>query len=263
MNRRAHYRTNVQGESLEQRLRDLIDDLYKVLIYPALFLVLLAYYWLIVTGIVAVGVIPAVLMTVCFLILCVFSGKKYKEISENIRRCRKGLDGERFVGNMVSKLSSESNFVFHDIACKYGPDEKTWRNIDHVIVSSKGIFAIDTKNWSLLDREYNQADYILDNGLLVNSAGELQDGVIEEIDQEAVFLENKVKEWLGVQYPVKRVCIMIGAYVEYVQKDFSKYWIFSENGFMSFFEKEYESIPMNDVVRIQDNLRRYAEKVVK
>lgn len=202
-------------------------------------------------------------MTIVLLIISVRAARKYLVIKKDIYRCRKGLEGERFVGNMVSKLSSDSNFVFHDIACKYGSDEKTWRNIDHVIVSTKGIFAIDTKNWALLDREYNQADYIFDNALLVNSAGELQDGVIEEVDQEAVFLENKIKEWLGVQYPVKRVCIMIGAYIKYAKKDFSKYWIFSENGFVSFFENEHECIPMNDVLRIQDNLRRYAEKIVK
>lgn len=263
MNRRVHYRTNVQGESLEERLRDLISSLYETLLFPAFWAIIVVYYWLIALDVIKVGVVPAVFMTIVLLIVSIKSAKKYQVIKKDIYRCRKGLEGERFVGNMISKLSSDSNFVFHDIACKYGPDEKTWRNIDHVIVSSKGIFAIDTKNWSLLDREYDQADYIFDNGLLVNSAGELQDGVIEEVDQEAAFLEKKIKEWLGVQYPVKRVCIMIGAYVEYVQKDFSKYWIFSENGFMSFFEKEYECIPMNDVLRIQDNLLRYAEKAVK
>lgn len=263
MNRRAHYRTNVQGESLEERLRDLISSLYEVLMLPAFWTVLVVYYWLIALGVIAVGIVPAVLLTVVLLVLSIRAARKYLVIKKDIYRCRKGLEGERFVGNMVSKLSSTTNFVFHDIACKYGSDEKTWRNIDHVIVSTKGIFAIDTKNWALLDREYNQADYIFDNGLLVNSAGELQDGVIEEVDQEAVFLENKIKEWLGVQYPVKRVCIMIGAYIKYAKKDFSKYWIFSENGFVSFFENEHECIPMNDVLRIQDNLRRYAEKIVK
>lgn len=59
MNRRAHYRTNVQGESLEERLRDLISSLYEVLMFPAFWAIIVVYYWLIALGVITVGVAPA------------------------------------------------------------------------------------------------------------------------------------------------------------------------------------------------------------
>lgn len=263
MNRRSHYRTNVQGESLENRLQDLTAKYYEVLAFPALLAAITIYYWFIVVGFVHVDLLGALFLTFLFLIVLVRAIIKGKKLLKNIRNCRKGLDGERMVGGMLEKLSSEKDFVFHDIICKVGKDEKVICNIDHVIVSTKGIFAIDTKNKSLLDREYDQADYTFDNGFLVNSAGVLQKRMMDQIDYEASFLEKKIKDWIGVNYPVKRSCVLIGAFIKNSQNDFSKYWFVNENAFMSLFDKKSEEIPLQDVQRISDNLRRYAEKVIR
>jgi hypothetical protein len=49
-----------------------------------------------------------------------------------------GLDGEMFVGEALNQLMLEGCRVFHDVPIEYG-------NVDHVVVSRSGVFAINTK----------------------------------------------------------------------------------------------------------------------
>ena len=56
---------------------------------------------------------------------------------------------------------------------------------------------------------------------------------------------------------------MIGAYVNNVNKDFSKFWIVNESAFAGLFDRKTEIIPMKDVLRISDSLRRFVEKPIK
>jgi hypothetical protein len=62
------------------------------------------------------------------------------EIRRWVRNHRQGLEGERIVGNILdTRLGSEFR-VLHDV-------DKTWGNVDHVVVGPTGVFAIETKAW--------------------------------------------------------------------------------------------------------------------
>jgi hypothetical protein len=58
-----------------------------------------------------------------------------------ICRLRKGVRAERKVGDNLDRLMRVGAHVFHDIQTACG-------NIDHVIVSDRGMFAIETKYMS-------------------------------------------------------------------------------------------------------------------
>ena len=264
MNRKQHFRTHVQGESLELRIQELSDKVFEYLIFPMVALVASLYIWMIFSGFLKVNLLTAIFITILFIILSLRAFLKIKKLCKQIRNYRKGLDGERYVGAIVEKTSSKNTFVFHDIVCEKNNQGKIKKfNIDHVIISTKGIFAIDAKNWTLQDREYNQADFIYDNGKLVDSSGVLQEELVQKIDSQAKYLEDKIYEWIGIRYPFFRVGIMIGAFVKNVQGDFKKFWIINDTAFLSFFEKESEKIPLNDVLRISDSLRRFVEKPIR
>ncbi|MEO8425143.1 MAG: nuclease-related domain-containing protein [Actinomycetota bacterium] len=63
------------------------------------------------------------------------------EIRRWVRNHRQGLKGEVLVGNILeTKLGSEYR-VLHD-------RDKTWSNVDHVVVGPTGVFAIETKAWT-------------------------------------------------------------------------------------------------------------------
>ncbi len=56
---------------------------------------------------------------------------------------RLGLLGEQVVGLILDRLSSDSIHVFHDLEV-VEPGKKPW-NIDHVVLTPAGVFAIETK----------------------------------------------------------------------------------------------------------------------
>lgn len=56
---------------------------------------------------------------------------------------RLGLLGEQVVGRILDHLSSDSVRVYHDLEVRE-PGRKPW-NIDHVVVTPAGVFAIETK----------------------------------------------------------------------------------------------------------------------
>ena len=56
---------------------------------------------------------------------------------------RLGLLGEQVVGQMLDRVSSNSIRVFHDLEV-VEPGKSSW-NIDHVVVTPAGVFAIETK----------------------------------------------------------------------------------------------------------------------
>lgn len=57
--------------------------------------------------------------------------------------CRLGLLGEQVVGQILDQQSSSIVRVFHDLEVRE-PGKRPW-NIDHVVVSEAGVFAIETK----------------------------------------------------------------------------------------------------------------------
>ena len=264
MNRKQHFRTRVQGESLEEKIQELSDKCYESLGLPTILFTATIYLWMIYLGFLKVEMFSVCFITVIFLIFAIRAFIKIRNLTKEIKRYRKGLDGERYVGSIIEKFSSRKSFVFHDIICERNNNGKNVKtNIDHVIVSTKGIFAIDTKNWCLPDREYNQADFVFKNNELIDSTGVLQTDLMRKVELQGRFMEYKINEWIGVRYPVYRVGIMIGAFVNNIDKDYSKYWFVNDMYFPILFEKEREKIPLQDVLRISDSLKRFVEKPIR
>lgn len=72
-------------------------------------------------------------------VFSVFAGRKLCGYANH----RLGLLGEQVVGQLLDALSSDSVRVFHDLEVSE-PGSKNW-NIDHVVLTPSGVFAIETK----------------------------------------------------------------------------------------------------------------------
>lgn len=66
-----------------------------------------------------------------------FLARLWKWMNE-VRKVNLGLDGEIFVGAALNRLSEAGCRVFHDVTLSHG-------NVDHVVVSQSGVFAVETK----------------------------------------------------------------------------------------------------------------------
>ncbi len=81
-------------------------------------------------------------MALGVLVVSIVKGRKHWD---HMQLIRKGLQGERAVGQFLDKqLNSRDCHVFHDIT-ERNQDGTVLFNIDHVVVSRAGIFVIDTK----------------------------------------------------------------------------------------------------------------------
>ncbi len=254
----------MQGESLENQINLLYDKITEILILPMVIFAATVFIWMIYIGFMKVELLTVIFLLFLLVVFSVRAFFKIKKLHRQIWFYRKGLDGERYVGSMLEKISSNKTIVFHDVICEKQNNGKIVKfNIDHVVISTKGIFTIDSKNWSLPDREYNQADFIFKDGELIDSTGVLQKDLMNKIDSQGKWLEDKIYEWIHQRYPVYRVGIMIGAYVNNVNRDFSKFWIVNDSAFAGLLDKETEKISVQDVLRISDSLRRFVEKPIK
>ncbi len=88
-----------------------------------------------------------------------------KRVNKSLDNMILGLEGERGVGLYLNRLWSETSFVFHDL-------QGTWKNgnkfnIDHLVVSTKGVFVFETKTLSKDDRKPNIVTFE-DNTIKIN-----------------------------------------------------------------------------------------------
>lgn len=132
------------GQSIREHLMeaeaDLIWDLTQLVALPSAWLAMffgVVYF----RG----AMLPAGVIVLCVLGAIGFTGfliRKLVRAAERLDRLRLGYDGELAVGQQLDQLMREGAYIFHDV-----PAEKTF-NIDHVVVSTRGIFAVETKGFS-------------------------------------------------------------------------------------------------------------------
>jgi hypothetical protein len=82
-----------------------------------------------------------VLWFVLTAIVAVYVGAQWSAGLRRLSRLKLGRNGEREVGQALDQLRREDVTVFHDLA---GPGF----NVDHVVVSPQGVFAVETKNYT-------------------------------------------------------------------------------------------------------------------
>ena len=245
------YRTRVQGESLQEKIR---DDEFKVMeqyMFPAFFFVITAFLWYIYLASVQVNLFFVSLFTVAMLVLAVRGYVKIKKTKRVLKHYRKGLEGERLVGETLNRLSNESTFVFHDI-----PGNRF--NVDHIIVSTRGIFVIETKHFN---REVCN-EFFYDGSMIYRV---MKDGrkfpcpkLLPQIDGEARFIEQEIEHRTEMKLPVVKVAILIGSYIGGTE-NFKDYWLLNESSFVTAFRQTKEIYDDSVVKLVATHIRTMVE----
>ncbi len=132
------------GESLRVRLAELDEKLNDRLVQ----LLLSAYSPLLMAGLAALqGVRITSGIMIFFAGIAVLAstcaGYSLWKLLGLRRRCRLGYEGERHAGEALNQLMLAGYRVFHDFLITDKPGV-TW-NIDHIVIGSNGVFAVETK----------------------------------------------------------------------------------------------------------------------
>jgi hypothetical protein len=200
--------------------------------------------------------LPANPLYTIFILCCfgIYVVYKERKLNEEVRIKKQGSDGEKEVAEILDNLKKQGCMVIHDIIFR----EKHF-NIDHVIISRQGIYAIETKTISkprkiaLKDGEYE----ITSNGDMVFFLGKNTGGQhIHQAKSEAHCLSQYISDDIKRKIIVRPVLVYPGWFV----KDYtdSKIWVLNPKIVQCKIEREKFILSDSDCNDIAKSLLRIA-----
>ncbi|MEI7730991.1 MAG: nuclease-related domain-containing protein [Verrucomicrobiota bacterium] len=203
------------GESLRNRLDELNETMIVALAY---FAMVSCIFSAIVKTWSAATTSTGMLVTLLFGILCagvlIFLGRRVYRSVMDYRNYNLGFSGERFVGEALNKLMLDGCQVFHDY-----PADPKW-NIDHIVVSSTGVFAIETKarRKGELPPGFNNHVVTYD-GQSLNFPGGRELKMLEQTRINASWLSGQLSSAIGESVSVTPILTIPGWWIERKSKD--------------------------------------------
>ncbi len=186
------------GQSLEARQNRILAGQWALLVFVALCLgLMIGNFWLPRTPFVG-SVLLALIIAMTF--AAVIIDRRFEKVWHAVTL---GLQGEQHVGQRLQELEGHGARVLHDVIGPIG-------NIDHVVIHPSGIYAIETKTWSRVEKTFTHLSFdgrkIRRNGRPVKS-----DPAGQSI-RAATWLRNYLKGDLGLnfRFPVKAVVVFPG-----------------------------------------------------
>jgi hypothetical protein len=181
----------------------------------------------------------AVLVVGCFL-------AKAIKIRTQLQALKLGRDGEKEVGEFLEHLRRDGCIVFHDIV---GDNF----NLDHVILSTKGIYAVETKTYSKPMGGEAKVHYDGDH-LHIDGLGS-KDEILLQNKAESMWLKGILRESTGREYSIKPVVVFPGWYVE--SKTHNKHWVLNPKALPEFIRNQNDVLSKEDVKLAAYHLSRY------
>ena len=236
------------GQSLDVQIDDLTTDMLGPILMATMFVTLSAMEWfrwyrddrphpLLYSLVAGIGIIYAIFRT----------SRSWKRLQS----LKLGRDGERVVGQYLEQVREAGARVFHDIV---GKDF----NLDHVVLSTKGFFVVETKTWSKPARGDANITY---DGEAIRANGETHDrDPIKQGIAQAAWLRDLLKESTGKAFAVKPVIVFPGWYVDSAATRAAKargVWLLNPKVLTAFIAAEHGSIAAEDVKLAAYHLGRY------
>lgn len=187
--------------------------------------------------------------TAMAVLLVAYSVARIVGLRPAIRNLRLGIDGEKTVGQSLEELRASGAMVFHDVVAKDF-------NVDHIVVSPKGIFVIETKTRS---KPKSRGATVKYDGkkVLVDGMAPSRDP-IQQVKANSSWVQELIWESTGKSFPVKPVVLFPGWYVETLSPAaHNKVWVLNPKCLLSFMQHERADIPPEDVKLIAYHLSRY------
>jgi Nuclease-related domain len=145
-----------------------------------------------------------ILFTVLAAVALLYAGWRFFVIRRKVRHLRQGRDGERAVGQFLERFREDGGQVFHDI-----PGEGF--NLDHVVISTHGIYVIETKTWS---KPWAEAKVVVEGDALTVAGQAPVRNPIVQVTAAAKWLEKKLQESTGKRFFARGVVVFPGWFVE-------------------------------------------------
>ena len=132
-----------------------------------------------------------------------------RKLSERRRTIRLGLDAEMYVGEYLNELMLQGCRVFHDVPVPNGG------NIDHIVISETGVFAVETKSVGQLRGKSTSKDAYVDakKGTVKFPDRTYRIG-LKQMKAQRDWLEKKLKDSVGEAFVVESILALPGWHVK-------------------------------------------------
>lgn len=243
-----HPPPRVAGQSLDEELNRILDeDVTPWLVMIAVVAMLAVMEWLrwalsfqphpVLTSIGALLVI----------IFCVFKAMSFRR---RIHAVKLGRDGEREVGAMLDELRSEGCTVIHDVI---GDNF----NLDHVVLSTHGIFTVETK---VVSKPAGKPRITYDGRqVLVDGSGD-HTAAVDQALAEAAWLRQLCISLTGKTYAVQPVVVFPGWWIENAKAPRQcPAWVLNPKALGKFITATTPTIPEAEVRALVHHLRQHVQ----
>lgn len=190
----------------------------------------------------------SVWLAIAAAIMTIWSGFRIVKLRKQVRALRLGRDGERAVGQFLELLREDGARIFHDV-----PGESF--NLDHVVISERGIFAVETKTRYKPSRD---ARVSLRDGELVVAGHKPDRDPIKQVQAQMTWLSRVLEDSTGKRFAVRGALVFPGWFVDSALKNaFNKIWVLEPKALPSFIEGEEVCLSPQDVSLAAFHLSRF------
>jgi len=235
------------GQSLDEEIRNIQDDAWvKASLYTAGFLAMAVADWV---RVLTDSPNRPWTSTVIFVIVLVLSIFNIRKMKKNLKALKLGRDGERAVGEYLERLRAKGYAVFHDIVGE-------GFNIDHVVISPKGIFTVETKTRSKPIR--GSAKVIYDGERVFVNGFQPDRNPVVQAKAQARWLQEVLLESTGKKYPVHSVVLFPGWFIEATPSaQRSSTWVLNPKAFPAFIDRKKDVLLVPDLHMASFHLSRF------
>jgi len=234
------------GQSVSDDIRRLMDDkvLPTMLIVGALWVITLVE-WL---GVIRNAPRIPLWYTGIAFAATVFAVWQFRSIRRRIRQLKQARDGELVVGQFLDGLREDGARIFHDI-----PGEGF--NLDHVVISQKGIFVVETKT---LSKPHPDAKITIDGERLLVAGHTMDRDPVKQARAQVTWLARVLEETTGKKFSIKGSIVFPGWFVEPPPAGSKlEIWVLSARALPSFIENEPTRLKPDEVSLASYHLSRF------
>ena len=184
--------------------------------------------------------------TVAAVLIVAFAVRKLRHILLHLRRLKKGLEGEIYVGQyLTNELRPLGYYVLHDI-------READYNIDHVLIGPGGVFAVETKNPT---KPAGDCRVTYDGqAIRVNGHTPDRDPLIQA-QAASRRIGEILKEYAGEQVPVRGIVLYPGWFVERQPRGVET-WVLNEKALPHFLNYEAPRLTTQQITVLKHALER-------
>ncbi len=183
-------------------------------------------------------------VAIVVIVYCIFA---FRQTAKEVRRLKLGRDGERAVAEQLDVVKNEGAIVFHDLV-------GDGFNLDHVVLSSRGVFVVETKTHSKPAKGSSSVTF--DGKTLLVNGFEPQRNPVTQALGNAKWLAEMLRASTGKEFPVRPVVLFPGWFVEPFPKG-SSVWVLNPQVLPSFIQHEPTRINESDLHMASYHLARY------